>query len=568
MQALYLLALQPIAECTADRNSYGFRPKRSPADAMMQCQTVFARRGRPAEWILEGDLKSCFDNISHDWLLAHIPMDKAVLRKWLKAGFIESRTLWPTEAGTPQGGIISPTLANMALDGLERELRKRFRQPAKVNMVRYADDFIVTANSKELLEHEVKPLVADFLKARGLEISPEKTSITHLDHGFDFLGWNVRRYDGKVLIKPSKRSVRVFLAKVRAQIKQDVGAPQVALIGRLNPLIRGWANYHRCAVASATFVSAQSRIWRSLWQWAKRRHPNKGRHWIAQRYWKLGHPKWVFAAREQNQHEGAHKWVVLQNLAAVTIRRHIKVKGAANPFDPEWEAYFEEREQRLMSNVLTGRLRTLWQRQSGRCPRCGQPVNAESGWHVHHVVWKTHGGSDRLDNLVLLHSVCHRQVHSRWSEVARPGVAGDAFEGLEPDAEKLASPVLRGREAPQGPPATRLIGHLGQDPELRHLPNSGQPVASFSVATDEGFTDKDGQRQERTEWFHIVVFGKLGETCKEYLKKGRQVYVEGRLRTREYEARNNGGKRQVLKSSPAGSSSSARHRRKPKPPRK
>jgi RNA-directed DNA polymerase len=150
---------------------------------MMQCQLIFARRGRPAEWILEGDIKGCFDNISHDWLLAHIPMDKAILRKWLKAGFIESRTLWPTEAGTPQGGIISPTLANMALDGLERELRRRFRQPAKMNVVRYADDFIVTADSKELLENEVRPLVADFLKTRGLGNSHPRRPASRISTG-------------------------------------------------------------------------------------------------------------------------------------------------------------------------------------------------------------------------------------------------------------------------------------------------------------------------------------------------------------------------------------------------
>lgn len=157
MQALYLLALEPIAECTADRNSFGFRPKRSAADAIAQCFIDFERDDR-APWILEADIKGCFDNISHDWLIARVHMDSAVLRKWLKAGFIEDRTLWPTEAGTPQGGIISPVLANMTLDGLEAELRRRFEQPAKVNVVRYADDFIITGRSKELLENEVKPV--------------------------------------------------------------------------------------------------------------------------------------------------------------------------------------------------------------------------------------------------------------------------------------------------------------------------------------------------------------------------------------------------------------------------
>ncbi len=253
MQALYLLALEPIAECTADRNSYGFRPKRSVADAIEQCWLALSKNGS-AQWILEGDIKGCFDNISHDWLIANAPTDKAVLRKWLRAGFIESNALWPTEAGTPQGGIISPTLANIALDGLEAELHRRFRQPAKVNFVRYADDFIVTGRSKELLETEVKPLVADFLRARGLELSQEKTHITHIEQGFDFLGHNVRKYrNGKVLTKLARQGVISFLGRVRALIKANKAATQADLIGTLNPLLRGWANFYQHAVAKAVF---------------------------------------------------------------------------------------------------------------------------------------------------------------------------------------------------------------------------------------------------------------------------------------------------------------------------
>jgi RNA-directed DNA polymerase len=429
MQALYSLALQPVAECTADQNSFGFRPKRSTADALMKCRNVFAGRGM-AEWVLEGDIKSCFDNISHDWLLTHVPMDRAILKKWLKTGFIESQTLWPTEAGTPQGGIISPTLANLALDGLEAELRKRFQRPDKVHLARYCDDFIVSGSSKEMLENEVRPLVEEFLKVRSMELSPQKTSITHIEQGFDFLGWNVRRYNGKLLIKPSKQSVRTFLAKVRALVKANATAPQAALIGRLNPLIRGWANYHRCMVASATFAKAQEQIWRKLWQWAKRRRPNKGRRWIARRYWTLGSsPQWMFATQERKR-DGTRKWIRLENLAAISIRRHTKIRAGANPFDPKWEAYFEERDQRLMRGLLGGRLMTLWRRQSGKCPMCRQLVSVDTGWHVHHVVWRVHGGSDRLDNLALLHPVCHRQVHSLQLEVPRPGALAAPLKGL------------------------------------------------------------------------------------------------------------------------------------------
>jgi RNA-directed DNA polymerase len=245
MQALYLLALEPIAECTADRNSYGFRFKRSVADAIEQCWLALSKNGS-AQWIFEGDIKGCFDNISHDWLIANAPIDKAVLRKWLKAGFMESIALWPTEAGTPQGGIISPTLANVALDGLEAELHRRFRQPAKVNFVRYADDFIVTGCSKELLETEVKPLVANFLRVRGLGLSEEKTRITHIEQGFDFLGHNIRKYrKGKVLTKPSRQGVISLLRRARALIKANKAATQADLIATVNPLLRGWANFYR-----------------------------------------------------------------------------------------------------------------------------------------------------------------------------------------------------------------------------------------------------------------------------------------------------------------------------------
>lgn len=227
MQALYLLALDPIAETTADPNSYGFRKERSTADAM-QCYIILARKGS-AQWILEGDIKSCFDQISHDWLLNHVPMDEAMLRKWLKAGYMEKHAYHPTEEGTPQGGIISPALANCALDGLERRLRERFRRPnggtadrRKANMVRYADDFIITGTSRELLEDEVRPFVEGFLKDRGLELSQEKTVVTRAEDGFDFLGHNVRKYNGKYIAKPSRKNVKALLGKVRGIVKGGI----------------------------------------------------------------------------------------------------------------------------------------------------------------------------------------------------------------------------------------------------------------------------------------------------------------------------------------------------------
>ena len=353
MQALHLLALAPVAETTGDPNSYGFRPERCPADAMEQCHIVLSRKPS-ATWILEGDIRGCFDHINHDWMLQHIPTDTEVLRKWLKAGYVENRTLFPTEEGTPQGGIISPTLANLTLDGLEQLLAKHFpkgtwrdgeRWCSKVNLVRYADDFIITGVTKELLENEVKPLVEQFLRDRGLQLSPEKTCITHIEQGFDFLGQTVRKFGGKVLTQPSKRSTQVFLEKVRTILKKEVSASQANLIGQLNPVIRGWVNYHRHAAAARTFSTMEKVIWRSLWHWAKRRHPCKGSYWVADRYWHTEkNRRWVFAVDTgERTPEGKPIWRRLVNPSQTKIQRYVKVKGPANPFDPHWRPYFEER---------------------------------------------------------------------------------------------------------------------------------------------------------------------------------------------------------------------------------
>jgi RNA-directed DNA polymerase len=353
-------------------------------------------------------------------------MDTAVLRKWLKAGFIEARTLWPTEAGTPQGGIISPVLANMTLDGLEAELRRRFLQPDKVNLIRYADDFIITGRSKELLENEVTPLVASFLKVRGLELSPEKTKVTHIDQGFDFLGFNVRKYRGILLIMPSSRGIKALLGKVRELLKANQTARQANLIAMLNPLLRGWANYYRHVVARRTFSKMDHQIWKALWRWVKRRHSSKGPGWLLKRYF-IAEPgrKWWFAVR---RNEKKREWLELYRLSSTSIIRHVKVKAEANPFDPKWELYFEQREERRMKIALSGRPQALWRRQKGRCPACRELITVETDWHTHHVIWRVNGGSDRLDNLVLLHPNCHRQVHSLGTPLS-PRVLNRAFDG-------------------------------------------------------------------------------------------------------------------------------------------
>jgi len=427
MQALYLLALQPVAETLADPHSYGFRPERCTADALVYCHILFSQK-RGAEWVLEGDIKSCFDKISHDWLLTHIPTEKDILRKWLKAGYMEKNVLHPTEEGTPQGGIISPAIANMALDGLSQHLLERFPRSTrgnspKVNLARYADDFVVTGVTKELLEQEVKPVIEAFLKERGLHLSQEKTVITHIKDGFDFLGQQVRKYrNGVVLTTPSKKNVKVFLKKVRGIIENRKGSSAGQIIMKLNPMIRGWANYHRFGASSKTFNSVDSAIFQKLWQWARRRHPRKNATWVKQKYFTtVGTYNWVFTG-EVKDDEGNTKLVHLRRATDVKIQRHTPIQGAANPFDPAWETYFEKRLDVKTEGNLTGkrRLLHLWKEQKGLCPMCNQKITKITGWHSHHVIWRSKGGTDRTENLILLHPNCHMKLHSQGITVEKP----------------------------------------------------------------------------------------------------------------------------------------------------
>ena len=335
MQELHLQTLIPIAEEMADPNSYGFRPKRSTADALRQCHIILSQRSSP-EWILEGDIRSCFDTISHAWLMDNIPMDKAVLGQWLKAGYVDKKVLFPTEQGTPQGGIASPTLSNMVLDGLERLLRERFPRGSKVNFVRYADDWIVTGPSKELLELQVLPVIVAFLRERGLEIAPEKTRVAHIRNGFTFLGQRVRRYGDKCLTQPSPESVTSLLEKTRNVMKEATSRSQEWLIETLNPIIRGWCHYHRHSAAKATFSKVDHIIWTQLWSWLKKRHPQKGQRWIYKQYFQQrGSRNWIFAVPK-----GGPELIKAMDIKIV---RHVKIKAQANPFDPMWTDYFTAR---------------------------------------------------------------------------------------------------------------------------------------------------------------------------------------------------------------------------------
>jgi len=423
MQALHLLALEPIAETTADLNSYGFRPERSTADAGEQCFNSLAKKAS-AEWVLEADISSCFDKISHDWMIANIPTDKVILKKWLKAGFVYQNELFPTDAGTPQGGIISPVAANMTLDGLEAMLAEKFPKAKprglKMNMVRYADDFIITGHSKEWLEQQVKPAVVEFLAERGLILSPEKTKVTHIKDGFDFLGWNIRKYSGKLLMRPSKANVKAHLDKIREVIKANRTAKPVVLIRLLNPVIRGWANYHRHVVAKETFARVDHNVWSMLWRWAVRRHPRKGARWVKEKYFKTKGPRnWAFTATE-TQEDGTKRERILLKASDTPIQRHVKIRADANPHDRQWEQYFESRWGKNLLNSSSGRrkLYRVWRRQDGLCSTCQQPLTKSAPWGARHMVSPAEGGSDAASNLQMHHLNCHRNSYHATNYVA------------------------------------------------------------------------------------------------------------------------------------------------------
>ena len=337
MQTLYALALQPVAETTADTRSFGFRLFKCAQDA-----SIYAFRclwqDTSSPWILEGDIKGCFDNISHSWLKNNIPIDRSILSQFLKSGFIFDDTFYHTDKGAPQGSPISPLLANMTLDGIEKLLKERLPK-MKVYFIRYSDDFLVITPSKEIAD-EVREIIHDFLAIRGLELSPEKTVITHIDDGFDFLGWNFRKYKGKLLIKPPQKSIKSITQNLKTIVNKAKSWTQSELIKTLNPVIRGWANYHRHIVAKDTFSKLDSYLWEITWQWGKRRHPNKGHKWVANKYWTSeGTRNWIFKTKESK----------LLKFSDAQILRHSLLKLDANPYLNR--NYFLKRKDRIKKHT-------------------------------------------------------------------------------------------------------------------------------------------------------------------------------------------------------------------------
>lgn len=454
LQALVKLALEPEWEARFEPNSYGFRPGRSCHDAI---QAIFnAIRYKP-KYVLDADIAKCFDRINHEELLRKLntfPTIRRQIRAWLKAGVLDGKGLFPTSEGTPQGGVISPLLANIALHGME----ERVKQLAKtldikrsdgtqrgwvdkcksLSLIRYADDFVIIHEDLTVVQR-CQQTIAEWLKGMGLELKPSKTRLVHSlnkydrqEPGFNFLGFNVRQYPVgkyntgcntkrkplgfKTLIKPSKEKVKVHYDKIAETIDQHKAAPQAALIAQLNPIIRGWANYYSTAVSSEAFSELDNMMYLKLRHWAKHRHPNKSGYWVTDKYWQtIGGDNWAFATRQEGEPMRLLRHTRKEKLEGKTERKlkdkteretikYVKVKGDTSPFDGNL-VYWSTR----MGNhpEMPKREATLLKRQKGKCTHCGLYFTETSVMEVDHIIPKSKGGRNTYDNLQLLHRHCH-----------------------------------------------------------------------------------------------------------------------------------------------------------------
>ncbi|NJQ97017.1 MAG: group II intron reverse transcriptase/maturase [Hydrococcus sp. CSU_1_8] len=409
-QAIIVNSLEPEWEAIFEPNSYGFRCGRSCQDAIEQ-NFIRLRKGRDT-WVLEADIQGFFDNIAHESILKQLGFfpQRNLIKGWLKAGFISEGKYNPTETGTPQGGVCSPLLANIGLHGLETYIKST---NPKLGVVRYADDFIVTARDKGSLEI-AQIQIQQWLSQRGLNLSSEKTCITSIEDGFDFLGFNHRHYNGKLLIKPTKKKVLDFCKRIGKEIKAMYGSEQEAVIRKLNPILRGFANYYKGVVSKETFSYLSYRVWQYLWRWAKRNHPNKNKRWIKDRYFKtINGNQWTFACTTTNRKKD--KELILYSIAKTPIERHIKVKGDASPDNPTLKEYWQKRHQKYGMRYWERNTRNykIAQNQNWICPVCGEPLFNGEEIETHHIVPVAEGGLDDLENLQHLHKACHKQEHSR-----------------------------------------------------------------------------------------------------------------------------------------------------------
>ncbi len=341
-QAIVKNALEPSWEARFEPNSYGFRPGRGCHDAIVQCW-IRLNRKTTHKWVLDADVRAAFDQIDHSFVLkrlGNVP-GRELIKQWLKAGYVDSDFFHATSAGTQQGGVISPLIANIALDGLEHVLS------GKAGYIRYADDLVATAKSREQIE-ELLPTVEAFLAERGLELNTEKTRIVHVNDGFNFLGFNVRSYKGKCLVQPQKEKVQTFLKGIRAWLKTAKSLPPAAVIAHLNPRLRGWSNYYKKVNSKNVLAYVDHQVWRAVWHWCLSRHPNKSEHWVLRRYFKPANRRsWAFFGAIQNDFDDGKTDIFLFRTGDVAVKPHIKVVGTACPDDPDLLEYWHKRKSKF-----------------------------------------------------------------------------------------------------------------------------------------------------------------------------------------------------------------------------
>ena len=406
--------LEPEWEAVFEPNSYGFRAGRSCQDAIAQI-FVRCRNGNLGgnKWVLDADIKGCFDNLEHQSILKKIGTAPCVglIEEWMKSGYVYEGIYNPTNTGTPQGGVISPLLSNIGLHGLEEYVKSHNK---KLGVVRYADDFVITAKKRSEIE-DIKPRIEQWLAERGLDLSEEKTKTVNTDEGFNFLGFNVRFYDNKLLIKPEKEKVLAFCRKIGKTIKDLKTVKQEVLINKLNPILRGFSNYYRTQVSKETFAYIGYRVWKYLWDWCKRRHGRRRLKWVKNKYFHVVNGvDWTFCCMTEGR-KGKEKLLYLYNIAKTPIVRHTKIKGTSSPFDAELDNYWEKR------NTKAGK--TYWAKgskydqvarnQNYKCPICGQFLTNGEDVETHHIEPVKDGGTDDTVNLIHLHAACHKQVHSK-----------------------------------------------------------------------------------------------------------------------------------------------------------
>ena len=426
LQAIVKNALEPCWEAQFEGTSYGFRPGRSAHDAIgkIYCAT---RPNKTKKWVVDADIKGCFDNIDHDSLLrilGNFPGRK-LIREWLKAGYVDNNVFHAQKFGTPQGGIISPLLANIALHGMEEALEVKYdyrgQSIGKRIVVRYADDFVILCESEEDAKLS-KSDIDKWLEIRGLKLSTEKTSIKHITEGFDFLGFNIRQYKVnntktgyKLLIKPSKK----FLQKTRNDIREiflnHSGKNINTLIGKINPVIRGKANYLNAHVSSVAFSKLDNYLFKRQVRFVKRTHPKKNKKWTQNKYWgRLNFRRkdnWVFGDKESGNYMLKFSWT--------KIERHALVSKRASPDDPSLQEYWAKRNKKREKSEAVkwnAKQEQVAHRQGYNCPVCKQSLFNNEELHMHHIVPRCEGGKDTLDNLLWLHLFCHHKVHHQKKE--------------------------------------------------------------------------------------------------------------------------------------------------------